>query len=47
VDDEELRYAQRLLIDPHLDCYASIAETPVDEQGDEERNVRGLRSLVK
>jgi deoxyribonuclease-4 len=35
-----------LLNDPHFDHCAFIAETPVDEPGDEERNVRTLKSLV-
>jgi deoxyribonuclease IV len=38
---------RRLLNDPRFDHCAFIAETPVDEPGDEERNVRVLRSLVK
>ena len=38
---------QRLLNDPRFDHSAFIAETPVDEPGDEERNVRVLKSLVK
>ncbi|MGC1462363.1 MAG: deoxyribonuclease IV [Terracidiphilus sp.] len=37
---------RRLLNDKHFDHAAFIAETPVDEPGDEERNVRVLRSLV-
>jgi deoxyribonuclease-4 len=36
-----------LLNDPRFDHSAFIAETPVDEPGDEERNVRVLKSLVK
>jgi deoxyribonuclease-4 len=36
-----------LLNDPRFDHCAFIAETPVDEPGDEERNVRVLKSLVK
>jgi deoxyribonuclease IV len=36
-----------LLNDPRFDHCAFIAETPVDEPGDEERNVRALKSLVK
>jgi deoxyribonuclease-4 len=36
-----------LLNDPRFDHCAFIAETPVDEDGDEERNVRMLQSLVK
>ncbi len=35
-----------LLNDPRFDHCAFVAETPVDEPGDEERNVRVLRSLV-
>jgi len=38
---------RRLLNDARFDHCAFIAETPVDEPGDEERNVRVLRSLVK
>jgi deoxyribonuclease-4 len=38
---------RRLLNDPHFHHSAFIAETPVDEPGDEERNVRMLKSLVK
>jgi deoxyribonuclease-4 len=38
---------RRLLNDKRFDHCAFIAETPVDEPGDEERNVRALRSLVK
>jgi deoxyribonuclease-4 len=38
---------RRLLNDPRFDHSAFIAETPVDEPGDEERNVRALKSLVK
>jgi deoxyribonuclease-4 len=38
---------RRLLNDQHFDHSAFIAETPVDEPGDEERNVRVLKSLVK
>jgi deoxyribonuclease-4 len=37
---------RRLLNDPRFDHCAFIAETPVDEPGDEERNVRVLKSLV-
>jgi deoxyribonuclease-4 len=37
---------RRLLNDPRFDHAAFIAETPVDEPGDEERNVRVLKSLV-
>ena len=37
---------RRLLNDARLAHTAFIAETPVDEPGDEERNVRVLRSLV-
>jgi deoxyribonuclease-4 len=36
-----------LLNDGRWGHCAFIAETPVDEPGDEERNVRVLRSLVK
>jgi len=36
-----------LLNDPRFDHCAFIAETPVDEEGDEERNVSALRGLVK
>jgi deoxyribonuclease IV len=36
-----------LLNDPRFDHCAFIAETPVDEPCDEERNVRVLKSLVK
>jgi deoxyribonuclease IV len=36
-----------LLNDPRFNHCAFIAETPVDEPGDEERNVRTLKSLVK
>ncbi len=36
-----------ILNDPRFDHCAFVAETPVDEPGDEERNVRMLRSLVK
>jgi len=38
---------RRLLNDPHFAHCAFIAETPVDEEGDEERNVRRLKSLVQ
>lgn len=37
---------RRLLNDPRFDHCAFIAETPVDEPGDEERNVSKLKSLV-
>jgi deoxyribonuclease-4 len=37
---------RRLLNDPRFAHTAFIAETPVDEPGDEERNVRVLKSLV-
>jgi deoxyribonuclease-4 len=37
---------RRLLNDVRFDHCAFIAETPVDEPGDDERNVRVLRSLV-
>ena len=36
-----------ILNDPRFDHCAFVAETPVDEPGDEERNVRVLRSLVR
>ena len=36
-----------LLNDPRFAHCAFIAETPVDEEGDEERNVRALKRLVK
>jgi deoxyribonuclease-4 len=38
---------RRLLNDPRFAHCAFIAETPVDEPGDEERNVRVLKSLVQ
>jgi deoxyribonuclease IV len=38
---------RRLLNDPRFHHSAFIAETPVDEPGDEERNVRALKSLMK
>lgn len=38
---------RRLLNDPRFAHAAFIAETPVDEEGDEERNVLVLKSLVK
>jgi deoxyribonuclease-4 len=37
---------RRLLNDPRFAHSAFIAETPVDDPGDEERNVRVLKSLV-
>ncbi|HEX4032771.1 MAG TPA: deoxyribonuclease IV [Terracidiphilus sp.] len=37
---------RRLLNDARFDHCAFVAETPVDEPGDEERNVRVLKSLV-
>jgi deoxyribonuclease-4 len=37
---------RRLLNDPRFAHCAFIAETPVDEPGDDERNVRVLKSLV-
>jgi deoxyribonuclease-4 len=37
---------RRLLNDARFAHAAFIAETPVDEPGDEERNVRVLKSLV-
>jgi len=36
-----------ILNDPRFDHCAVVAETPVDEPGDEERNVRMLKSLVR
>jgi deoxyribonuclease-4 len=38
---------RRLVNDPRFAHAAFIAETPVDEPGDEERNVRILKSLVE
>jgi deoxyribonuclease-4 len=38
---------RRLLNDPRFANAAFIAETPADEDGDEERNVRALKSLVQ
>ena len=38
---------RRLLNDKRFAHAAFIAETPADEDGDEERNVRVLKSLVK
>ncbi len=38
---------RRLLNDARFAHCAFIAETPVDEEGDEERNVRALKRLVK
>ncbi len=38
---------RRLLNDARFDHCAFIAETPVDEEGDEERNVRALKRLVQ
>ena len=38
---------RRLLNDPRFAHAAFIAETPVDQPGDEERNVRVLKSLVE
>src|SRR5271157_4848209 len=38
---------RRLLNDPRFEHSAFIAETPVDEPADEERNVRVLKSLVE
>jgi deoxyribonuclease-4 len=35
-----------LLNEPRFAHCAFIAETPLDEEGDDERNVRVLRSLV-
>jgi deoxyribonuclease-4 len=37
---------RRLVNDERWGHCAFLAETPVDEPGDEERNVRVLRSLV-
>ena len=37
---------RRLLNDPRFHHSAFIAETPVDEAGDEERNVRVLKALI-
>jgi deoxyribonuclease-4 len=36
-----------ILNDPRFDHCAFVAETPVDEPGDEERNVRILKNLVR
>jgi len=36
-----------ILNDPRFEHCAFVAETPVDEPGDEERNVRMLKSLVR
>jgi deoxyribonuclease IV len=36
-----------ILNDPRFDHCAFVAETPVDEPGDDERNVRILKSLVR
>jgi deoxyribonuclease-4 len=38
---------RRLLNDERFAHAAFIAETPVDEPGDEERNVSALKSLVE
>jgi deoxyribonuclease-4 len=38
---------RRLLNDPRFKHSAFIAETPVDEPGDEERNVRALKRLIQ
>jgi deoxyribonuclease-4 len=38
---------RRLLNDPRFSHAAFIAETPLDEPGDDERNVRVLKSLVE
>jgi deoxyribonuclease-4 len=38
---------RRLLNDRRFAHCAFIAETPVDEEGDERRNVETLRTLVK
>ena len=37
----------RLLNDPQLAHGAFIAETPIDEPGDDKRNVAALKALVK
>jgi deoxyribonuclease IV len=37
---------RRLLNDPRLACAAFIAETPIDEPGDDRRNVAALKNLV-
>jgi deoxyribonuclease-4 len=37
---------RRLLNDPRFARCAFVAETPIDEPGDDERNVRVLRSLL-
>jgi len=38
---------RRLLNDPRLGQAAFIAETPIDEPGDDKRNVAALKALVK
>jgi deoxyribonuclease-4 len=38
---------RRLLNDPRLQHAAFIAETPIDEPGDDRRNVETLKSLVR
>ena len=38
---------RRLLNDPRLKHAAFIAETPIDEPGDDRRNVEALKALVK
>jgi deoxyribonuclease-4 len=38
---------RRLLNDPRLDYAAFIAETPIDQPGDDRRNVEALKKLVK
>src|SRR5215469_3313507 len=38
---------RRLLTEPRFAHAAFISETPVDEEGDEERNVQALKKLVK
>jgi deoxyribonuclease-4 len=38
---------RRLLNDPRLKHAAFIAETPIDEPGDDRRNVAALKSLVR
>jgi deoxyribonuclease-4 len=42
-----LQLFRRLLNDPRLAHAAFIAETPIDEPGDDGRNVAALRKLVK
>jgi len=38
---------RRLLNDPRLKHSAFIAETPIDEPGDDRRNVEALKALVR